>query len=90
MKTQKRDSKGRFTCAQSEARKQLIDRAQFLAFHDAVKAMEGETITQTLGKKQAEVERNTKHAQTNAEKYATINAVEFIKAHSLSGGPKQL
>lgn len=64
MKTQKRDSSGRFTSAQAEARKQLVDKAQFPVFHDAVKAMDGETITQTLGKKQAEVERNTKHAQT--------------------------
>ena len=78
MKTQKRDSKGRFTSARAEARKQLIDRAQFLAFHDAVKAMEGETITQILGKKQAEVERNTKHAQTNAEKYADRDMIDVI------------
>ena len=89
MKTQKRDSSGRFTSELSEARKQFIDRSQFPAFSaEAVKAMDGETITQILGKKQAEVERNTKHVHTNAEKYATSNAIEFIKAHSLSGGAK--
>lgn len=85
MKTQKRDSSGRFTSARAEARKQLIDRAQFLAFHDAVKAMDGETITQTLGKKQAEVERNVKHAQTNAEKYASKTVIFMIETCSQLG-----
>ena len=85
MKTQKRDSKGRFTSARAEARKQLIDRAQFLAFHDAVKAMEGETITQILGKKQAEVERNVKHAQTNAEKYTSKTVIFMIETCSQLG-----
>ena len=62
----KRDSHGRFTSAQSEARKQLIDKAQFPAYTESVKAMkEDETITQTLGKKQAEVER-IKRIQTPA------------------------
>ena len=85
-KAYKRDSNGRFTSAESEARKQLIDKAQFPAFAESVKAMTGETITQTLGKKQVEIESNGKHVQTNAEKYAKENAVEFIKAHSKSGG----
>ena len=82
MKTQKRDSKGRFTSAEKTARDKWATEAAkkiqdipILGLGIAI--TDGETITQILGKKQAEVERNTKHAQTNAEKYAD-NGVPFI------------
>ena len=55
------DSRGRFTSAQSQARKQLFDKVQFPAFTEAQNAMKDETIAQTLGKKQSEIE--SKHGK---------------------------
>ena len=81
-KAYKRDSNGRFTSEQSERRKTMnreYMEKHFPAYTEAHKAMEeGQTITQTLGKKQAEIEGNAKHVQTNAEKYAKEYVVRIL------------
>ena len=80
-KAYKRDSNGRFTSAQSERRKTMnreYMEKHFPEYAEAQKAMTGETITQAMSKKQAEIESNTKHVQTNAEKYAKDRAEDVV------------
>lgn len=76
------DKAGRFTSEQSERRKTMnreYMEKHFPAYTEAQKAMKGETITQTLGKKQAEINRNTAHVVTNGEKYRKYTMEDMLK-----------
>ena len=85
------DSRGRFTSAQTEARKQLFDKVQFPAFTEAQNAMKDETIAQTLGKKQSEIE--SKHGKvifqsTPRGESPLYDAVKKAVAHAQTNAEK--